>query len=148
MATPPITNTARLHDTILAALVPITSINREGIVTPSSLQAAAQPTINAFDDSPAAQATFENSKYRANSVNDIDNNKTGVYKSLRSAAALLVDEENLIRQWLMSFKAEVAAATTLADLKARVATLPNMPDRTMAQAKNAMKAKVNSGDVD
>jgi hypothetical protein len=36
----------------------------------------------------------------------------------------------------------------LADLKARVATLPAMPDRTMAQAKNAMKAKVNSGDVD
>jgi hypothetical protein len=143
-----IVHLSRLHQTIVGAGVAIVSVDANGIVAPPALQAAAQPTITAFDDSPAAQATFDNSQYRANSVNDIDNNKTGVYKSLRSAASLLVDEENLIRQWLTSFKVEVAAATSLADLKARVATLPAMPDRTMAQAKNAMKAKVNSGDVD
>ncbi len=148
MAIPPITYVARLDVAIKAAGVAITGVNSNGIVSPPALQAAAQPTITAFDDSPAAQATFDNSQYRANSVDDIDNNKSGVYKSLRSAASLLVDEENLIRQWLMSFKVEVAAATSLADLKTRVATLPAMPDRTMAQAKTAMKAKVNSGDVD
>ena len=66
----------------------------------------------------------------------------------RGTLLVAVDEINLLRQWLVAFKAEVAAATSLADLKTRVATLPNMPDRTVAQARNAIHAKIDAGEVD
>lgn len=58
--------------------------------------------------------------------------------ALRVTVKLLVDELNVLSQWLTSFKSETAAATSLADLKTRVATLPNTPDRTYAQAKTAI----------
>lgn len=55
----------RLHEEILAAGVPIVSvrIGTFGVkatyrVDPADQQAAAQPTINAFDDSPAADAVW------------------------------------------------------------------------------------------
>lgn len=59
-------------------------------------------------------------------------------------AGVLADEINLLRQWLMSFKAQVAAATNLANLQTRVAALPNMPDRTLTQARNAIKDKIDT----
>lgn len=69
-------------------------------------------------------------------------------KLLRAVAAVLVDELNIARGWTVSFKAEVAAAASLADLKTRVATLPTLNDRTLAQAKTAILAKIGSGEVD
>lgn len=60
----------------------------------------------------------------------------------RAVCMLLVDELNALRGWLMIFKAEVAAATTLADLKTRVAGLPSLPDRTKNQAVAAIKAAI------
>lgn len=72
----------------------------------------------------------------------------GALKLLRAVAAVLVDELNIARGWTVSFKAEVAAAASLADLKTRVATLPTLNDRTLAQAKTAILNKIASGDVD
>lgn len=66
----------------------------------------------------------------------------------RGIVLVAVDEINLLRQWLTTFKAEVAAATSLADLKTRVAGLPNLPDRTPVQAKNAVTSKINAGGAD
>lgn len=54
-------------------------------------------------------------------------------------ANLVVDEFNLIREWLTSFKSATAAATTLADFKTRVAALPDMPDRTKSQVVNQIR---------
>lgn len=76
------------------------------------------------------------------------NEPHAVYKGLRGAAAVLVDEINALRQWEMSFKAAVAAATSLADLKTSVAALPNLPDRTLAQAKSAIQTKITTGVAD
>lgn len=56
----------------------------------------------------------------------------------------ILDELNLLREWDMSFKAAVAAATSLADLKARVAALPDMPDRTVQQAIAAIRNKAGN----
>jgi hypothetical protein len=69
-------------------------------------------------------------------------------KLKRAIASVLVDEVNILRGLWMSFKAEVAAATNLADLKARVANLPNTPDRTLAQAKTAIANRLDDGTVD
>lgn len=60
----------------------------------------------------------------------------------RAIVAVLIDEINALRGWMTSYKADVAASTSLADLKTRVAALPNLPARTGAQAKSAIAAKV------
>lgn len=66
----------------------------------------------------------------------------------RAVVLLLLDEINNLRQWDASFKAAVAAASNLADLKTRVAALPDMPDRTIAQAKNAYLNSISTGRAD
>lgn len=73
---------------------------------------------------------------------------TGESRVLRAVVKVLVDELNALRQWDTAFKAATAAATTLADLKARVAALPNLPDRTLAQARSAIVTAVNAGAAD
>lgn len=72
----------------------------------------------------------------------------GPYKLERAVLLVLLDEVNVLRQWITSFKAAVAAAATLADLKTRVSALPAMPDRTSAQARAAVAAKIDSGAAD
>lgn len=60
----------------------------------------------------------------------------------RATLLVSVDEINALRQWIESFKAATAAATSLSDLKTRVAALSAMPDRTTAQAKTAITNKL------
>lgn len=148
MATPPITYVARLFHSITNAGVAIVSVNSNGIVDPSNLQAAAQATIDAFDDSNNAQVAFENLQARTSADALIDLDKSSLLKIARAEAAVSVDEINLIREWIVSFKAATAAATSLANLQSRVAALPDMPDRTLAQFKTAIKNKIDSGTVD
>jgi hypothetical protein len=57
-------------------------------------------------------------------------------------ALLSLDEINVLRQWIVSFTAATAAASSLANLQARVAALPNVPDRTRAQLLAAVRAKL------
>jgi hypothetical protein len=58
--------------------------------------------------------------------------------ALRVTVKLLVDELNILRQWITDFKAATAAASSLANLKTGVAALPNVPQRTYQQAKTAI----------
>jgi hypothetical protein len=58
--------------------------------------------------------------------------------ALRVTVKLLVDELNILRQWITEFKAATAAASSLANLKTGVAALPNVPQRTYTQAKTAI----------
>lgn len=57
---------------------------------------------------------------------------------IRATSKLTVDELNIIRQWITDFKAQTAAATNLSNFQSRVASLPNLPDRTYAQAKTSI----------
>ena len=66
----------------------------------------------------------------------------------RAVAKITMDELNILRAWLASFKTEVAAASSLADLKTRVASLPATPARTIAQLKTAIKNEIDSGNSD
>ena len=63
---------------------------------------------------------------------------------LRAIVTLTVDEINILRQWIVAFKAAVAAAANLADLKTRVSSLPNTPDRTYDQARTAIRNNVDA----
>ncbi len=115
------------------------------VIFPSNLQASAQATINAFDGSQAAQDAWNAipiaQKQAVLLINLLDAN----CRAYRAIAALAIDEINTLREWIVSFQAAVAASTSLANLQTRVAALPNLPDRTLAQAKSAFIAKVNSG---
>lgn len=113
-------------------------------VSPPNLQTAAQPIIDAFDGSQAAQDTWqaEENESTANTfMLALDPNS----RAYRAVAGIMVDEINALRDWITSLKAAVASATTLADLKNRVAALDDLPDRTLAQAKAAFINKINQG---
>ncbi len=145
--------TDRLYDSLQNAGISVDGIS--GVISPwnpatvsvqpSNLQAAAQATINAFDGSQAAQDAWnlipQDQKGAVRLINLLD----AYARSYRATAALTVDEINTLREWIVSFQAAVAAASSLANLQSRVAALPNLPDRTLVQAKNAFIAKVNSG---
>ena len=63
--------------------------------------------------------------------------------AFRAFVKLVVDENNLLRQWITDFKAAVAAASSLGALKTGVAGLPNVPQRTYQQAKTAINNLVD-----
>ena len=116
------------------------------IATPAQLSAA-QTAINAFDWSVAAQTAYEN--LQARTAADVALGDPGPACKLQRAAALaLLDEINALRGWITSLKSAVAAATTLADMKTRVAALASMPDRTAAQVRTAITGKIDSGAAD
>jgi hypothetical protein len=60
----------------------------------------------------------------------------------KGLALTILDELNRITNRIRDFDAAVQAATSLADLKTRVAGLLPIPDRTAAQLKAAVKTKV------
>lgn len=145
----PFTYLTRLDATIRAGGVAIGGVNVNGLVSPASLQAAAQPIIDAFDDSAAAQLVWQNLQDRTTGSANLGGADTSpLYKVMRAEAAVLVDEINVVREWVVSFKAAVAASTSLANMQTRVAALPDLPDRTLAQAKTAIQTKITNGVAD
>lgn len=78
----------------------------------------------------------------------VETDTSAKYKALRGAAAVLVDEINLLRQRDRDRADDVAASTSLADLKTRWAARAALNDRTLAQAKNAIEGKITAGVVD
>ena len=110
----------------------------------------AKPSLEEFNLSLAAciQATIPTPEQQRQEALVLFSSTAGQQKLIRAILLVLLDENNVTRQWITSFKVAVAAATSLADLKARVAALPNMPDRTVLQAKNAVQDKLNSGSSD
>lgn len=141
----PIPHLARLHVALTAAGVAAESITGgpAGVtVHPTNLQTAAQPTIDAFDWSEAAHEVWiaSEAKVTAKALYDAQD---AAYRQVRAIVKLTVDELNILRGWLTSFKAEVAAAANLTDLKNRVAALPNTPERTYTQARTAIDTLID-----
>jgi hypothetical protein len=79
---------------------------------------------------------------------DLAGDTQALAKATRGLALVTLDEVNNLREWIAAFKVEVAAATNLADLQSRVAGLPAMPDRTIAQLKTAIQGKIDAGNAD
>lgn len=67
-------------------------------------------------------------------------------KQMTAFADIIKDEFNILRGWITDFKVEVAAAANLGDLKTRIAALPDLPDRTLAQLKTAITARIDKDD--
>ncbi len=113
--------------------------------------ASAVPTLAqmqvTWDSLEAGRAVADRDALRAAAVT-LATAQDRTAQLIRAELMLTMDELNLLRQWVTSFKAAVAAATTLADLKARVAALASTPDRTAAQIKPALVARVATPDAD
>ncbi len=114
-------------------------------VQPSNLQATAQATINTFDGSQSAQDAWNTLPQDQKDAVMLINLNGANSRAYRAVAALAIDEINTLREWIVAFKAATALATSLVNLQTRVAALPDLPDRTLAQAKAAFINKVNSG---
>lgn len=67
---------------------------------------------------------------------------------MRAVADIVKDEINILRKWDRDLKVAVAASSNLAQLKTNIAALPTLNDRTLAEFKNAIIVKINSGAAD
>jgi hypothetical protein len=81
----------------------------------------------------------------AGAVDQFLNSSASISKVERSAALVTMDRVNIIHKWLMDFKAATAAATSLANLQARVAALDTLPQFQSADIKTAIQNKITSG---
>src|SRR5262245_38845628 len=79
--------------------------------------------------------TLQRDRARAEAKAIIDSSKDALGKVQRAAANVVRKRVNAIDSWLMDLKAAVAAATSLANLQARVALLPNMPQYSLQDIK-------------
>jgi hypothetical protein len=82
------------------------------------------------------------------SAKDLLNGQDSVPLEQRAFADIAKDENNIIRLWTRDFKDVVAAANNLTDMKAGVAGLPTLADRTLAQLKSAIQNRIDDGTVD
>ena len=62
----------------------------------------------------------------------------------RAAALVVMDEDNRLKTDIASMASAVAAATSLADLKVRFAAIAFTPQRTAAQIKSAIRARLGT----
>lgn len=76
------------------------------------------------------------------------NSEQGVSKAQRAIFLALLDAFNASIQRERNMDADIAAATSLADLKARRAARPIVNDITPQQAKTAVQNKIDSGQAD
>lgn len=105
---------ARLDTAIRAAGVAIDGVDVNGLVTPSNLQTAAQPTIDAFDASAGAQTTWQTTQYRtlANTLFNAD--ATPQAKALKAFVLILLDEVNTLRAAIPRRVVSITRSTTTA----------------------------------
>ena len=150
------TSKQRIVVTLASAGVPVDTVTITGAASADvTYQTWATQTqrdqgaalLAAFDWSDAAEQAYQVALSRPLAVSRL-NLTDAQFMLLRGVVSVLVDEVNALRDWVTSFKAATAAATSLANLQTRVAALPAMPDRTLAQARTAIVNAINAGTVD
>ena len=67
-------------------------------------------------------------------------------KLMTAYSDVIKDEINTLRGWTVDFKAAVAAAVNLGQLKTEVAAMPKLGDRTLSQFKTAIQNRISEDD--
>lgn len=88
------------------------------------------------------------SQQRGDAKDWLANRRDALLKLVRAEALVAMDEINLLRQWVTDFQSAVAAASSLSDLKTRVANLSNLPQRTSSQLISAVSSRIDGGGAD
>jgi predicted DNA-binding transcriptional regulator YafY len=148
---------ARLSNTIKAAGIPIDGASGDSAAVridfkpeaTAPQRAQAEAIVAAFDWSDAAHQVWLAQQEKASASEALDR---GVLQSASQAerivialAQMILDEFNTHSAQTSAMLAAIAAATSLADLKTRMALVSNIPQRTQQQLVNAIKAKINGG---
>lgn len=101
-----------------------------------------------WDALVATAADRLHARLRAEAKALIDATEDRVADLLRAIVLLTVAELNVLRQRDRDRSADVAAATSLDNLKTRWAARTALADRTAAQARQAIKNFLDAGDAD
>lgn len=100
------------------------------------------------DDPPIQETTEPVLENERDQAIDLVDSSAPVSKVERGTLLVAIDELNLHALKINAILDAVDAATSLADLKSRIASIPDYPQRTPAQAKQAVKNKISSGGAD
>lgn len=95
-----------------------------------------------FDWSASAHSSWLATRHKTKAKEDYDS--PGSYRELLNAVAIAAKiSDNALRNWLMNFKVEVAAATSLVNLQTRVANLANLPEITNENVRDTIRNILN-----
>jgi hypothetical protein len=103
---------------------------------------AANAVIAAFDWSQTAYDAWLATKVRLQAQNALDAAKDLSMRVDKAVAQIMLQEINTLRQWIADFKTQTAAATNLANLQSRVASLPNLTQYTEQQLLTAIRNRI------
>lgn len=139
-------DTAVVYDGMDQAAV-TNQLNQEGVpfdfINESAYAAFLESRQPALTPTPALRALF-----RAGAIEQLNNGIDPNAKFLRAVFLVALDEINLLRERDRDRSDDVAAATTLANLKTRWAARPALPPRIPSQIQTAIQAKISSGAAD
>ena len=121
---------------------PLRTLGYAKIIDGGDCRNATQPEIDNF----AVAQDADESLMDRNRARELLTDHPQWRKLMTAFADIIMDEINILRGWTIDFKAEVAAATSLANLQTRVATLPDLSDRTLAQLKTALTNRISEND--
>jgi hypothetical protein len=105
----------------------------------------AQAVLSAFDFSQSADDAWTLSQIRALAL---ALPTEAVPIAIRALLLMILDEFNLHTTWEAALTAQIAAATSLANLQTRVAAITPIPTRTKANLITAITNKITTGSAD
>lgn len=117
-------------------------------VLPNNQKTCVQTALSTFDWQQVTQTAWDLLHLRSDASTRIQADTDSEAKLLRAIAAVLLDELNLHAAKINAILDAVDAATSLADLKTRIAAIPDYPQRTLSQVKTAIQNKLTGGTVD
>lgn len=112
------------------------------------LDVTVKPTLAEIQSADANFIALKAPKDRDAAIIQLNADTSPNSKFIRAIMLILVDEINLLREQFEALKAANTAASTYAGLKSGIQGLPAMPDRTPAQARNAIQNKISNGSAD
>lgn len=141
------TNKLNLFLALKDAGLPIDSIDGNDVVHYTrALTAPEQTTANAVIALQAADRLKTQLRKQAKAILDATDNELA--DLLRAIVLADVDGHNNTRAWIRSFVAATAAASSLADLKTRVAALAPTPDFALPTVRGQIKSHLDTGEAD
>jgi hypothetical protein len=109
---------------------------------------AAQNVVDTFDWSQAAHDTWQLATFRTTAVDNSQVTQQQDAMFTRALCLTAMDEFNAHALKINAILDAVDAATSLADLKSRVALISDYPQRTKTQLYNAIVARIQDGTAD
>ncbi len=83
----------------------------------------------------------------ADSARNMININPAMRRLLVATFDVLIEHQfNAVREWLMDYKTVIANANNLADVKTGVAALPNLPNKTLQDLKDAVVNRISKDD--